>query len=111
MSIEEAIRQAVREEVRTAVREELRGLAPPRGAPSAPEWLTAAEAALAARCRPATIREWIRRGRLKASGRPYRIRRADLEVAIAAKVAPPADEVDIEREAAKIVALDRRRQG
>lgn len=65
--------------VRAVVRAEIEGRQE-RG-----DYMTTTEAAVVARLKPATIREWVKAGRLRAHriGRLLRITRADLDHAIA----------------------------
>ena len=84
------IRRIVREEVRGALAEMLEK--PPATAEEASqEYLSIDEAATIARLHHSTLREWIKDGSLKAyrAGRMYRIRRADLDDRLTAKVADP----------------------
>lgn len=84
MTLEDTIRQVVREELRALV-DELRP-APAERVPGG--YLTIDEAATLARLRPATLRTWIRSGRLRATGRPYRVSREDLAEALESRPAP-----------------------
>jgi len=65
------VRDVVRDELGKAVRDD--------------GYMTVAEAAAVARLKSATLREWIKRGRLKAThlGRRLRVTRADLDAAMA----------------------------
>jgi len=80
--LDDAIRSILREEVRAAVREELSALVPElRASPAAPDdFLSVREAARMAGVCPATVRTWLRSGRLTryGSARLPRVRRADL---------------------------------
>jgi excisionase family DNA binding protein len=73
--------EALDERIRRVVREELAA-----ARPGPAELMTTAEAAGHARVKPATIRDWVRVGRLRAQrvGRHLRVRRADLDAAIEA---------------------------
>jgi excisionase family DNA binding protein len=84
------IRRIVREEVRGALAEIL-DRQPATPANAAPEYLSIDEAASIARLHHSTLREWIKEGSLKAyrAGRVYRIRRADLDERLTARVADP----------------------
>jgi excisionase family DNA binding protein len=68
---------ALREMIRAVVREELQRMAP--------DYLTTAQAARVASLTQDTIREWIQSGRLRSvrAGRAHRIKRADLDAALA----------------------------
>ena len=84
------IRRIVREEVRGALAEMLDKPAV-TSSDAAAEYLSIEEAASIARLHHSTLREWIKDGSLKAyrAGRVYRIRRADLDQRLTAKVAEP----------------------
>ena len=84
------IRRIVREEVRGALAE-MRDKPSVTSSEAAAEYLSIDEAASIARLHHTTLREWIKDGSLKAyrTGRVYRIRRADLDERLTAKVAEP----------------------
>jgi excisionase family DNA binding protein len=84
------IRRIVREEVRSALAEFVEK-SPASSTEGTPEYLSIDEAAGIARLHHSTLREWIKDGSLKAyrAGRVYRIRRADLDERLTAKVAEP----------------------
>jgi excisionase family DNA binding protein len=98
----------VREEVRGALADLL-----PRPAAqkdSAAGYLSISEAAEIAGMHHSTLREWIKDGSLKAfrAGRVYRIRRADLDDRLTAKVAEPLSD-QIEKRIGVILAKRRLR--
>jgi excisionase family DNA binding protein len=77
---------------------------PASPAAAGPEMLTTEQAAAELQVQPATVADWIRSGRLRATrpgGRQYRISREDLE---AAKRGPRSD-VDVTSEVRRISAL------
>lgn len=71
----DAIRVALRAEIRSIIREELARLATPE------EYLSIRGAADLAGVVPATVRRWVREGKLArhGAGRHLRVRRAELE--------------------------------
>lgn len=85
------IRRIVREEVRAALADAAASQPARNTTTASSEYLSVSEAANVARLHHGTIREWIKDGSLKAcrAGRVYRIRRADLDVRLAASVAEP----------------------
>ena len=85
------IRRIVREEVRAALADTAASSAARTTTLSGSEYLSISEAAKIARLHHGTLREWIKDGSLKAcrAGRVYRIRRADLDDRLAARVADP----------------------
>ncbi len=87
--------EPLREMLRALIREELAKL-------QAPDLLTTAEAAAFAKLTAETLREWIADGKLRAvrAGKRYRIRRADLEAALAAPRRSRLAVVDISPESA-----------
>ena len=98
------IRRIVREEVRGALAEMLDKPSTAAG-DAASEYLSIDEAASIARLHHSTLREWIKDGSLKAyrAGRVYRIRRADLDDRLTAKVADPVA-VAVEERVSAIMA-------
>jgi len=84
------VRRIVREEMRAALAEFMvRGpVTPPAGGA---DYLSVDQAAKVARLHHSTVREWIKDGSLKAFrvGRVYRVRRADLDERLTARVAEP----------------------
>ena len=95
------------EKLRLVVRLELT-LAGGQMGHSGGEFLTVDQAAHRVEVAPGTIREWIKKNKLKAvkEGRQYRIRRADLDQSLAQQVKKP-QRVDIDEEAARLVSMDR----
>lgn len=98
----------VLEELRAVVREELeaREARTPAGDD---RLMTVADAARYAGVQAATVREWLRGGKLAAVrvGRQWRLRRADLERYLSDAPAPGTD-VDVDAEVARIVAMSKR---
>lgn len=107
--LREMLREVVRDELQIAMNDlktELSRLQPPP--PQSDRYLSVAQAAELAAVTPETIREWVRKGDLRAgkAGRLVRIRSSDLQ-AYFERAAEPRDEVtdkDIERMAAEILA-------
>jgi excisionase family DNA binding protein len=115
--VRELVREVIREEIQP-LREELRALAEgirdgreidgARGG----EFFTVEEIAAELKISRGTVRTWIAAGALRASrpgvagrdGRVYRIARSDLDSFLATKQSVPRDDVDIQAEAARIVA-------
>jgi excisionase family DNA binding protein len=98
------IRRIVREEVRAALAD-IAPARPPADADASGAYLSIDEAAKIARLHHSTLREWIKDGSLKAfrAGRVYRIRRADLDERLTAKVAEPIS-AKVEEQVAAILA-------
>ncbi len=95
-AIREAVRDVVREEVRLALRDEMVRIRNPAAATAAEgDYLSVAEAATLIRVHPATIRGWIREGRLPRprAGRHYRVKRSELQdfAASLARASPDLD--------------------
>ena len=109
---ESALRRLLREEFRTLREEQA---AQPRPAPSGPfagtELLTVPQASEFCQHHVATIRTWIKAGRLKASkpARHYLVRRADLEAFLADGGNAKPSDVAPEDEAARILKQLRRK--
>lgn len=74
--------------------------APAAAPPDFDELLTVAEAASEAKVTPATVREWVKAGKLRAGKAPYRIVRRDLRVLLASRL---SNAVEAERD--RLVAL------
>ncbi len=108
MTVEDAIRVAVREEVRNALRELLPELARPV-VPTAGlgVYLSTADAAELANVRPETIRGWIADGRLPGhrAGREWRVRRDELETLMAHGRERAAVELDLDARAQEILGV------
>ena len=102
------IRRIVREEVRGAIADLLPKHAGQKE--SGAGYLSISEAAEIAGMHHSTLREWIKDGSLKAfrAGRVYRIRRADLDERLTAKVAEPVSD-GIEKRVSVILAKRRLR--
>ena len=98
------IREAVRKEF-MAIRDEL-------PLPATEETLSVEDAARIAHVTGATIRDWIHRRILTAerAGSKYVITRAALKAAMALPSGKRPDIIDIDAEASKIVALNRKNQ-
>jgi excisionase family DNA binding protein len=97
--------------MRAVIREELARSHQPRRA-DADGLLSVSEAAAIAALKPATIRDWARTGRLKTAGRAgrrWRFRREDVEAALRGPSRTTAD-IDLDREAARLLSLDRARE-
>jgi len=95
------------EAVRLVVREELGRV---RAAAPADGLLSAEEAAELAGVKPATIRDWARSGRLATAGRAgrrLRFRGEAVEAALRSSASVTA--VDLDREAGRLLRLDRAR--
>ncbi len=101
------IRRIVREEVRAALADSMQQTAAPQ---HESDYLSIDEAAKIARLHHSTIREWIKDRSLKAfrAGRVYRIRRADLDERLTAKVADPIS-AKVEERVGAIMARQARR--
>jgi excisionase family DNA binding protein len=82
-TIDQAVRDAVREVVREEIRIALRELSAdsPKPAGQTSDYLSIADACEVAKIHPATLRGWIREGRLRGhrAGRHHRVRRSELE--------------------------------
>lgn len=104
------IRRIVREEVRAALADSLQKQNAPSSSASGAEYLSVSEAADVARLHHGTIREWIKDGSLKAcrAGRVYRIRRADLDDRLTARLADPVA-AKVEDRVSAILAKQSRR--
>jgi excisionase family DNA binding protein len=115
-TLDEALRAAVRE----VVREELlalRGAQPP--APAVPpartstaatsEYVSTAEAAALACVRPATVRTWIRQGRLRGhrAGRLVRVRLDELRAYLARATCDREGVIDLDARARDILTRPR----
>lgn len=102
------IRRIVREEVRSAISEMIDNQAPKPDIGA--DYLSIDEAAKIARLHHSTLRQWIKDGTLKAfrAGRVYRIRRADLDERLTAKVADPIS-LKVEERVSAILAKRARR--
>jgi excisionase family DNA binding protein len=111
-TMEEFLFQNIRRIVREEVRGALADLLPRHAAQkdSAEGYLSISEAAAIAGMHHSTLREWIKDGSLKAfrAGRVYRIRRADLDERLTAKVADPVSD-EIEKRVGVILAKRRLR--
>ena len=96
------------DQLRLVVREELARLT---ATASAAGFVDVPSAAAHARVTPATIREWSPGGccLLPQAGRRLRVRLADVEACMAQQARGP-EKVNLDDEAARIVALDRARQ-
>jgi excisionase family DNA binding protein len=96
-----------RDELRQVLREEL--ATRPQAVPTNDGFMTVKQAAEHAGVKASTIRAWIAQDKVVAAkaGRQWRVRREDLERCL---VAGKDNKVDINRLAADIVALDRRRK-
>lgn len=87
-TIDQAVRDAVREVVREELRVALRELS--IGAPAQPmptsDYLSIADACEVAKVHPATLRGWIREGRLRGhrAGRHHRVKRSELDAFLGA---------------------------
>lgn len=108
MSIDELIAQAVErvleEKLPAAVDKAMRAHAPaPALRDTSNDVLTSLDAAREAKVEVTTIRQWIKCGRLRAGGRPYRIRRGDLLACLAHRPTPVKEEVDEDLEVARMV--------
>ena len=101
---QQVIREAVRKEF-TAIRDEL-----PTSIDDE-QRMSVKRAAQLADVTPGTIRKWIKDGRLLAEGDKrsgYKITRAALNAAMALSSEKRSDIIDIDAEASKIVALNRK---
>jgi excisionase family DNA binding protein len=106
VSVDEAIRAAVRDAVATELRH---AIADKRAAPPSEEgYISIAKAAEIADTHPATIRAWIRSGRLAAgrTGRHYKVLRSDVMQLISSGPKPDAT-VNAKKRIAEIIAADR----
>lgn len=87
VSVDHAIREAVRDVVREEIEAVLRRIGPSVQQPVAPvsEYLSIADAAELVHVHPATLRGWINEGRLRGhrAGRHHRVRRSELEAFLA----------------------------
>ncbi len=83
-ALEETIRDLVREEVQKEVKQALARLMTPA------EYLSTTEAGELARVAPATIRRWIKDGKItgQRAGREVRVRRTDLEQLLRSDIKP-----------------------
>lgn len=95
-----------RDELRSTIREEL-ARTKPLGIVAGGR-MTVAQAAEHAGIKPATVRAWIKSGRLLASmaGNRWRIEPANLEAALS----PAEERVDLDAEASRILHLNRQRR-
>ena len=87
-ALADAVRELVRQEVRAALEAEPRDYSVVN---SSAEYLTIADAARLASVHPATVREWLREGRLRRhmAGRRPRVKAAELRALLEAKGAEP----------------------
>jgi len=100
---------AVLEEFRAVVREELDAREAPLPQEADDRLMTVADVARYAGVKTATVRGWLRAGKLPSvrAGRQWRMRRAELDRFLAG--AGQGEAVDVEAEAARIVAMASRR--
>lgn len=111
-----ALGAALAEVVADVLRTELRTIAQaPPAAPVSDEILRVDQVAAELQVRPASVRAWIRSGKLRSvalgeAGKRvvYRIRRSDLNAFLAGQTAEPTAR-DIDNEACKVLSLGRRR--
>lgn len=103
-AIRAAVRDVVREELRMVLREEIARIHRPATASGVDGgYLSVPEAAALIRVHPATIRGWIREGRLPQhrAGRHYRVKRMELQAFAAAL---STSEVDLDALASRLSA-------
>lgn len=102
-AIRSAVRDVVREELRMVLREEIARLQRPATSSVDTDYLSVPEAAALIRVHPATIRGWIREGRLPQhrAGRHYRVKRSELQAFAAAL---STSEVDLDALASRLSA-------
>jgi excisionase family DNA binding protein len=106
-SVDEAIRAAVRDAVATELRNAI-GSVHSTAQSTSEGYISIAKAAEIADTHPATIRAWIRSGRLAAgrTGRHYKVLRADVMKLISSAQKSEAG-VDAQKRIAEIIAADR----
>jgi len=99
-AIREAVRDVVRQELQIALRELSLSVAPSHEEPT--DYLSIAEAAMLAKVHPATVRAWIREGRLQGcrAGRYHRIKRADLHAFLSSL--PTSSQFDLDAKAREL---------
>jgi excisionase family DNA binding protein len=70
-----------------------------RSAPAEDPWLTVQQVSEELKIHPATVRVWIRQGRLQAvrAGKGFRLRRSEVDRALGAEPAPAAGAADARR--------------
>lgn len=111
MTLEDTIRQVVHEEVRTAVREEIRAALAEITKPAAPEtMLTVEEVAVrAGNVKPATVRDWIKSGRLehKRAGHRYLVSAEALAAFLAQGAATKSENVTLGADEHLKIVLER----
>ena len=100
-TLESVVRNVVREELRTAL-----------GASKPSEYLSLRDAAVRAGVSAATVRRWVRDGKVPryGEGRIVRVRWADVEAALS-KAEAPATEADSKAWASKVLSLRASRGG
>ena len=89
--------------MRLALREEMAKVAEERPAAPGDSYLSVVEAARLISVHPATVRAWIRCGRLQAyrAGRHYRVRCSELQAYVASQ---PENVIDLDARAAELAA-------
>jgi excisionase family DNA binding protein len=106
-SVDEAIRAAVRDAVTTELRNAI-GSVQSNAQSTSEGYISIAKAAEVADTHPATIRAWIRSGRLAAgrTGRHYKVLRSDVMKLISSTLKSETT-VDAQKRIAEIIAADR----